>query len=62
MERSLEQQKPPDMPARQQADELIKLIRKLRWMGLEAEAEQAQAALRSIPAADTVLAAPHDTD
>jgi len=50
------------MSARQQANDLIKLIRKLRWMGLEAEAERVQAALCGVPPADTVLAAPHDTD
>jgi hypothetical protein len=31
----IEQQKPPDMSARQRTNELIKLIRKLRWIGME---------------------------
>jgi hypothetical protein len=62
MEMSLEQQKPPDVSARQQANELIKLIRKLRWMGMEEEAERAETALGGVLPADSVLAAPHDTD
>ncbi len=62
MEMSLEQQKPPDISARQQANELIKLIRKLRWMGMEEEAERAETALGGVSPADSVLAAPHDTD
>jgi hypothetical protein len=44
MERSRERQKP--VSARQQANELIGLIRKLRWMGLEEEAERVQGAVR----------------
>jgi len=39
------QQKPPDESSRQQANELIRLIRKLRWMGMEEEAKRAQAEL-----------------
>jgi hypothetical protein len=62
MEISLEQQKPPDMSARQKANELIKLIRKLRWMGMEEEAERAETALGSVSPADRVLATPVDTD
>jgi len=58
----LEQQKPSDAAARQQADELIKLLRKLRWMGMEEEALRTEAALRAVSPADSVLAAPHDTD
>ncbi len=42
--------------------QLIKLIRKLRWMGMEEEAERVQSALRGGPPADSVVAAPHDTD
>ena len=62
MEMPLEQQKPSDAAARQKADELIKLLRKLRWMGMEEEALRAEAALRNVSPADSVLAAPHDTD
>ncbi len=43
MEMSLEQQKPPDALAEQRAsNKLVKLIRKLRWMGMEEEAERVQ--------------------
>jgi hypothetical protein len=65
MEMLLGQPKPPDVSAEQRAsNELVKLIRKLRWLGREKEAEAAemQMALRRVSAADTVLAAPHDTD
>ena len=57
-----EEPKHLNTPARQQANELIKLIRKLRWMGMEEEAERAETALRGISPADSVLATPADTD
>jgi hypothetical protein len=62
MERSRERQKP--VSARQQANELIGLIRKLRWMGLEQEAERVQTELARCGAqpADSVLAASRETD
>jgi hypothetical protein len=46
------------------SNELIKLIRKLRWMGLEKEAEkvQSQLTLREVPATDSVVAAAGETD
>jgi hypothetical protein len=44
------------------ASELVKRIRKLRWMGMEEEAQQLQIALCRLQHADTVLAAPPDTD
>ena len=62
MEISLKQLKSPDMSARQQANELIKLVRKLRWMGMEEEAERAETALGGISPAYNVLAGPQDTD
>jgi len=62
MEISLEPSKPPDMSARRQANELIKLIRKLRWMGMEEEAERAETALGGISPAYRMLATPSDTD
>ncbi len=62
MEISLDPLKPPDMSAREQANELIKLIRKLRWMGMEEEAERAETALGGIAPAYSVLATPSDTD
>ena len=50
--------------ARRGTDELIKLIRKLRWMGREDEEARLQTELRRqrSTAADSVLAAPCDTD
>ena len=62
MEISPEQQESPDMSARRKADELIKLIRKLRWIGMEKEAQRAETALGSMSPADSVLATPVDTD
>ena len=62
MERSRERQKP--VLARQQVNELIGLIRKLRWMGLEEEAERVQTELVHCGArpADSVLAVARETD
>ena len=58
------QQKPPNGSARQQANELIGLIRKLRWMGMEEEAQKVQTELDrcNVRPADSVLAAPRETD
>jgi hypothetical protein len=58
------QQEPPEDSAEQRASsELVKRIRKLRWMGMEREAEALQATLcRRARSTDSVLAAPHDTD
>jgi hypothetical protein len=53
----------PDLPGEpKSARELVKRIRKLRWMGMEEEAQRLQAALRRIEDTDCVLAAPRDTD
>ena len=57
----------PDRPAdisgeQSSARELVKRIRKLRWMGMEEEAQRLQATLRRIEDTDCVLAAPRDTD
>lgn len=65
MEIRHDQQKQPDGLAEQRAsNELVKLIRKLRWMGLTEEAEKAenQLILRDVRAADSVVAASRDTD
>jgi hypothetical protein len=45
-------------------NKLVKLIRKLRWMGMEEEAERVQVELaeRDVPPADSVVAASHETD
>jgi hypothetical protein len=46
------------------ADEMIKSIIKLRWMGLEEEADriQRQVTSLSVRAAGTVVATPRETD
>jgi hypothetical protein len=61
---SREHQKPPDGSAQQQANELIRLIRKLRWMGMEEEAKRVQAELArcGVEPADSVLATSRETD
>lgn len=65
MEMPLEQQLPPDGSAEESSsNELIKLIRKLRWVGMEEEAERLLTKLKRGHAAtaDSVLATPRDTD
>jgi hypothetical protein len=65
MEIPHDQHKPTDGFGEQRtANELVKLIRKLRWMGLEREAEKVenQLILRRVQAADSVIAASHETD
>jgi hypothetical protein len=46
------------------ANQMIRLIRKLRWMGLKGEAERVQLRLETggLRPADSVLAAPRNTD
>jgi len=63
METPLEQQKPLDTSA-SASNELVKLIRKLRWIGMEEEAERMMKELtqRRATAADSVLATPGETD
>ena len=63
METLLRQQERPDVSIVQcRSSELVKLIRKLRWMGLEEEAGRVEAALSGVSPTDSVLAAPHETD
>jgi hypothetical protein len=65
MEMPHNQHKPPDGLGEQRtANELVKLIRKLRWMDLEREAEMAedQLVLRKVQATDSVIAASRETD
>jgi len=60
-----DQQKPPEISAAQRAsNELVKLIRKLHWMGMQAEEERAREELTKcqIPATDSVVAASCETD
>ena len=62
---SLKQQKAPGVSAEQRtSNELVKLIRKLRWMGMEEEADRVQTELVQcgVSRADSVLATPHETD
>ena len=62
---SLTQQKPPDISSEQRkSNELVRLIRKLRWMGMEEEAGRVQTELAQcgVRRADSVLATPHETD
>jgi hypothetical protein len=44
------------------SNELVKLIRKLRWARMEEEAKGLQKALERATAADSVLATPRETD
>jgi hypothetical protein len=48
----------------QKSNELVKLIRKLRWMRMEDEAKQVekQLLLLQVPAADCVIATSRETD
>ena len=65
MEMRHDKQHPPDRLAEQRiSNELVRLIRKLRWMGLEKEAEKAQSQLtrREVPATDSAVAAARETD
>jgi hypothetical protein len=63
METLYGQQAPPDVSAEQRAsNEMIKLIRKLRWMGMEREAQRLQVALNGSAYADSVIAEPRETD
>ncbi len=65
METAHEQQKPPDTSPEQKAsNELVRMIRKLRWVGMEEEAKrlQSQLTLYNVSAADSVVAASRETD
>ncbi len=64
MEMPLEQQTPNTSPVHKASDELVRLIRKLRWIGMEEEALGLQKELtrRRAAAADSVLATTAETD
>jgi len=65
MEMRHEQQKPSEGLAQQRtSNELVTLIRKLRWMGLEEEAKNVEneLILCNVPAADSVVARSRETD
>jgi hypothetical protein len=54
-----------EMPAKQTlvaSSEMVKLIRELRWVGLEEKAEQLAKEVEQQPATDTVLAIQSETD
>jgi hypothetical protein len=59
-----EQQKTSDIPEQRASNELVKLIRKLRWMGMDEEAKilENQLALDGAPAADCVIGVSRETD
>ena len=61
MQSSLER---PSGPVNKEPQELAKLIRKLRWIGMDDEARRLQTALGSLPADErsTVSAGPFSTD
>jgi hypothetical protein len=64
MEVSLERQNTADASASPHSpDELVKLICKLRWIGMEDEAERLSRELtRQDAPTDSVVASPHATD
>lgn len=63
MEAHMRAQDLPDVSAEQRAsNEMIKLIRKLRWMGMESEARRLQVSLRGAARSDSVVAEPRETD
>ena len=56
-------QRPPDVSPKQMASrDLIKKIRKLRWIGMDDEAKRLRVALYQESAADVVLDLPPETD
>jgi hypothetical protein len=53
----------PDIEPEQRAShDMVRLIHKLRWIGMEDEAQTLQRSLRAMYAGATVLAIPPDTD
>jgi hypothetical protein len=56
-------QENPDQPAQQPASHhLVMRILKLRWMGMDDEAEHARLALQKVEPEATVVPGPVDTD
>jgi hypothetical protein len=65
MDTQFEHQRPPNGLAEQKtADELVKLIRKLRWMGMDDEAQRMQTTVASynVQTVSSVIDGPDDTD
>jgi hypothetical protein len=46
----------------QMSSDLVRRIRKLRWMGMQQEAEELQMMLCRVPHDDCVVVVPRDTD
>ncbi|MHB1220260.1 MAG: hypothetical protein ACYC1L_18905 [Alphaproteobacteria bacterium] len=59
---SLDSFKPDVTPEQKASNELVWRLLKLRWMGMEQEADQLLSEFRGIKAAGSVLAGPPDTD
>ncbi len=62
MDAHFEQLQRADSSEEDFSNALVQRIRKLRWMGMEDEAERLQAMLRQIHPADILFSDPSDTD
>lgn len=64
MEMRHDQQPPYGVAEQRASNDLVKLIRKLRWIGMEEEAEKVQEELMTcrVPPTDSVVAASRETD
>ncbi len=63
MENSFDLRERQDVPVGERtSSELVNLVKKLRWIGMEEEAEQVQIVLRRVDSSATLLAGPWDTD
>jgi hypothetical protein len=62
IEFELSQSSPQIEPEKRASSDLVKLILKLRWIGMEDEAQMLQRSLRAMRSGATVLAGPIDTD
>ena len=63
METLTQTQELPDVSAEQRAsNEMLKLIRKLRWIGMEGEAQRLQITLAHTARMNSVVFEPRETD
>jgi hypothetical protein len=63
MNTNLAFEKPPSVSIDQKiSNDLVKQVRKLRWIGMDDEARVLQVALGHIQAVDVVLGTPPETD
>ena len=63
--RRIQEKTPADLAEQRASNELVKLIRKLRWIGLEEESERVEDELtqrRVAAGLDSVVAASRETD